>query len=127
VTTSTTSLGIEFAEALTAKDLERLSALLHPEVDFRALTPNRTWEAGSPDQAVSEILREWCQDLDEVDAMEDLQTGSVANCQRVGYRIRGRDKDGPYVVEQQAYLEERDGQIAWMRVLCSGQRAPTDA
>jgi hypothetical protein len=28
-------------------------------------------------------------------------------------------KDGPFVVEQQAYYEERDGRIGWMRVVCS--------
>jgi len=36
------TLGAAFAEALTAKDFERVAALLHPAVDFRALTPNRT-------------------------------------------------------------------------------------
>jgi hypothetical protein len=29
---------------------------------------------------------------------------------------------GSFVVEQQAYYTERDGQITWMRVLCSGFR-----
>jgi hypothetical protein len=31
-------------------------------------------------------------------------------------------QDGDFVVEQQAYIEERDGQIGWMRVVCSGFR-----
>jgi hypothetical protein len=127
MTASTASLGAEFAEAFAAKDSDRVSAILHPEVDFRALTPNRSWEASNPEQVVSNILREWFQDLDEVERLEEMQTETVANCQRVGYRIRGRDPNGPYVVEQQAYLEERDGLISWMRVLCSGQRAPQDA
>ncbi|HEY8865936.1 MAG TPA: hypothetical protein VIM22_03320 [Solirubrobacteraceae bacterium] len=39
---SMSTLGAAFAEALTAKDFERVAALLHPAVDFRALTPNRT-------------------------------------------------------------------------------------
>jgi hypothetical protein len=30
--------------------------------------------------------------------------------------------EGQFLVEQQAYISERDGQIAWMRVLCSGFR-----
>ena len=33
--------------------------------------------------------------------------------------------DGRFVVEQQAYLEERDGRIGWMRVMCSGFRPLT--
>jgi hypothetical protein len=28
-------------------------------------------------------------------------------------------------VEQQAYFEERDGRITWMRVLCSGYQEAT--
>ena len=30
--------------------------------------------------------------------------------------------DGRFLVEQQAYIEERDGRIGWMRVVCSGFR-----
>ena len=122
--TSTKALGVEFAEALAAKDPERLKSLLHSEVDFRALTPNRAWEASGPEQVVADVLSDWIEDFGEVEELDGLETGTVANCQRVGYRIRGSDDEGPYVVEQQAYLEERDGQIAWMRVLCSGQRTP---
>jgi hypothetical protein len=43
----------------------------------------------------------------------------------VGYRFRVRNPDGTFVVEQQAYLAALDGQIAWMRVLCSGFRPVT--
>ena len=39
---------------------------------------------------------------------------------------RGHNPDGPFVVEQQAYYEERDGRIGWMRVICSGFRPRTD-
>jgi hypothetical protein len=39
------TLGEQFAEALAAKDFERAGDLLDPEVDFRALTPSRAWEA----------------------------------------------------------------------------------
>jgi hypothetical protein len=36
-----------------------------------------------------------------------------------------RNPEGLFLVEQQAYLAERDGRIGWMRVLCSGYR-PVD-
>ena len=39
--------------------------------------------------------------------------------------VRGHNRDGPMIVEQQAHLAERDGLIDWMRIVCSGQRAPT--
>jgi hypothetical protein len=28
--------------------------------------------------------------------------------------------DGPHVFEQQAYIRERDKQVGWLRVMCSG-------
>jgi hypothetical protein len=33
-----------------------------------------------------------------------------------------RCPDGRFLVEQQAYIGERDGKIDWMRVVCSGYR-----
>jgi hypothetical protein len=44
------------------------------------------------------------------------------------YRFSVRNPDGRFLVEQQAYLPERDGRIGWMRVLCSGYRpaGPSD-
>lgn len=123
--TTTSTLGAAFAEALTAKDFGRVAGLLHPEVDFRALTPNRTWQAGNPQDVVDDVLREWLDDSVEVEELVDVQTDAFASCQRVGFRFRGRDADGPFVCEQQAYLEERDGKIGWMRLVCSGMRAPS--
>jgi hypothetical protein len=43
-----TTLGERFARALAAKDFAQVTDLLHPEVDFRGMTPGRFWEA-TPD------------------------------------------------------------------------------
>ena len=51
-----------------------------------------------------------------------MKHGQVGDRDRVGYRFRVQRPDGSYVVEQQAYLSEREGRIGWMRVLCSGFR-----
>jgi hypothetical protein len=51
-----------------------------------------------------------------------IASDSFADRQRVAYRFRGRNANGPFVVEQQAYYTERDGRIHYMRVLCSGFR-----
>jgi hypothetical protein len=40
----------------------------------------------------------------------------------VGYRFSVTNPDGRFLVEQEAYLAERDGRIGWMRVVCSGFR-----
>ena len=68
------------------------------------------------------LFDHWFEAKDEIEAVEQIETGAVADRERVGYRFRGRNPDGAFVVEQQAYLEPRDGRIGWLRVLCSGFR-----
>ena len=121
------SLGTDFAEALSRKDFDAVAALLHPEVDFRAMTPRLSWEAGDPEELVAKVLREWFGDDHHFDEVLGIETGTVADTERVGYRFRGRNPDGEFVVEQQAYLRERDGQIGWLRIMCSGMRPASPA
>src|SRR5262249_29976308 len=97
------NLGPRFARALASKDFAAAADLLHPEVDFRGLTPSRTWEATGPQQVVDGILRRWFDDSDEIDELVSLETGAVADRRRVAYLLRGHNGDGPFVVEQQAY------------------------
>jgi hypothetical protein len=115
-----TTLGSQFASALAAKDFDRVRALLHPEIDFRGMTPNKVWEAEDPDVVITEILQEWFEPSDEILSLDALDTGEVGQRERVGYRFSVRNPDGLFEVEQQAYLEDRDGRIGWMRVVCSG-------
>jgi hypothetical protein len=51
-----TPLGTAFAHAIAAHDFAKLAELLHPEVEFRALTPRRSWEPAARDGAL-EVLR----------------------------------------------------------------------
>jgi hypothetical protein len=118
----TPTLGAEFAHALAAKDFDRILDLMHPEVDFRAMTPNRSWEARDGDDVIAGVLRKWFEDSDEIEALEHLETDAFADRERVGYRFSVRNPEGRFVVEQQAYLTAREGRIGWMRVLCSGYR-----
>jgi hypothetical protein len=117
-----TEIGADFARALAAKDSGRLLELMHPEIDFRGLTPNRSWEASGRDAVISMLLGEWFEDSDEIEGIERLESDEFADRERVGYRYSVRPPDGRFLVEQQAYLFARDGQIEWMRVLCSGFR-----
>jgi hypothetical protein len=116
----TTTLGAEFAHALAAKDFNRLLDLMHPEIDFGGMTPSRSWEASDPEAVISVLLRNWFEDADEIEALEQLESDAFADRERVGYRFSVRNPDGRFLVEQQAYLSSRDGRIGWMRVLCSG-------
>ena len=112
----------DFAKAFAAKDANRIRELVHPEIDFRAITPNRNWEASNKDKLVSMLFDEWLEDSDEVQGIESVESDSFADRERVGYRLAVRCPDGNFLVEQQAYIEERDGTIGWMRVVCSGWR-----
>jgi hypothetical protein len=121
----TTTLGAEFANALAAKDAGRLADLMHEEIDFAGLTPSRSWEASDRDAVLEILFGSWLEDKDEIRSLESLETGVVADRERVGYRFAVSNPDGEHVVEQQAYLAPRDGRIGWMRVVCSGFR-PTE-
>lgn len=116
------SLGERFARALAAKDYRLIADLLHPQIDFRALTPRRDWQESDSAAVISAVLRQWFEDSDEIQALEHVECDAFADRERVGYRFSVRCPDGDFLVEQQAYLESRDGRIGWMRIVCSGFR-----
>jgi hypothetical protein len=121
------SLGAAFATALAAKDFDAVRAILHPEIDFRALTPRRNWEASDPETVIGTALTHWFEDSDEIEELLKLETDAFADRERVGYRFRVRNPEGLFEVEQQVYIGEVDGRIGWMRVVCSGFRpVPTE-
>lgn len=111
-----------FVEAIVGRDLERARGLLTADVDFRAMTPKRIWDADGPGE-VEGVLRAWLADPDEeIDRVDATVPETVEDTQRVGWRVYGRGPDGPFVFEQQAYLRERDGRIGWLRIMCTGTR-----
>ena len=118
-----TTLGTDFAQAIAAKDADRLRGLLPPDIDFKGLTPRRVWEAGTPDEVVSVVFDNWFEPTDDIESVEHVDTDAFADRERVGYRFRVRNADGAHIVEQQAYLTPTDGRISWMRLVCSGFRA----
>ena len=121
------SLGSSFAAALAAKDFDQIRDLLHPEVEFRALTPRRNWEASNPDEVIGSVLTTWFEDSDEIEELVQVETDAFADRERVAYRFRVRNPEGLFLVEQQVYLSERDGRIGWMRTLCAGYRPIEEA
>ena len=107
---------------MATKDFDRVAGLLHPEIDFRGLTPNRSWEATGRDAVVDEVFRQWLDHSDHVEEVTSVNTSSFADREHLSYRLRGHNEDGAFAVEQQAYYQVQNGQISWMRVLCSGFR-----
>ena len=120
-----TTPGEAFVRAVGSRDFERAISALAPNVDFRALTPNRYWTADTPAE-VLDVLKLWFEPGDNIDELLDVQCDAVADRDRVAYRMAVSNADGRFVVEQQAYYDAHEGAITWMRVLCSGWRpAPT--
>jgi hypothetical protein len=114
------SVATAFVDAIVARDVTRAVALLHPEIDFRAMTPNRIWD---PEGAagIEAVLREWFEDPDEeIHAIEATEPVSLESTSRVGWLVNVSDAEGPHFFEQQAYVREDGARIVWMRVICSG-------
>jgi hypothetical protein len=119
-----TDLGERFVRAIAAKDAPVLRDLLQPDIDFRAMTPGKFWEASTAPDLVDDIVfGRWFGPNDHIDAVEAIETATVVDRYRVGYRFRVTNDDGPFTVDQQAYFEVKDDRISWLRIMCAGYLA----
>jgi hypothetical protein len=118
-----TSPGARFVEALAVKDTPGLLAVLAPDVVLRCVSPSRFWEADCATEAVHDVLYRWIEESDVVERVEAVEEGTVADRQRITYRLRVRNPHGLFLVEQGGYLDARaDGRIQRMHLMCSGYR-----
>jgi hypothetical protein len=114
-------VGERFARAVATKDAAGLKELLRHDVDFRAMTPAKFWEATNRDEVVDEtMLGTWFKPERHIIEILAVDTDTVGSRERVGYRFRVERPDGEFVIEQQAYLETEDDKISWLRIMCSG-------
>ena len=121
-TTRTETLGVRLARAIAAKDEAALRAVLADDVDFRGLTPGRTWEGSGPDAVVETVFGSWFEPDDEIERVVDVsERDDVADTSHVSYRFDLATPKGAYVAEQQAYYRGTDA-IEHLRVMCSGFR-----
>jgi hypothetical protein len=119
----TETRGELFARALAAKDRDLLCRLLADHIDFRGMTPQRLWEGTTPAEVVDGIvLGHWFEAADHIQELCSVASGKLADREHVAYRLRVRNAEGEFLVEQQAYYRVTGGRIDWMRVLCSGYR-----
>jgi hypothetical protein len=122
-----TDLGSRFVAALAAKDTSRLVALFASDVDCRAMTPRRFWEADSPQRVGHEVLYEWFEPKDVIERIDYVEAGHAGDRERIDYRFLIRNPDGPFIVEQRAYFDVNEaGRISYMRTICSGYRRTTE-
>lgn len=112
--------GIELATAVARKDEAALLLLLDPEVDFRGMTPDRFWTAHGPVQLLGILLSQWLPPADQVTGIKSIDTDTIAEVHRVGYRLYVLNPGGSFVVEHLAYFRMRADRIAWLQVMTSG-------
>jgi hypothetical protein len=114
-------LGPAFAHALARRDFAQIAEVLCRDIEFRALTPRRSWDAPSAEETLR-VLRTWFDETKVVDDVLGVRTDTVGDRHCVTYRFAGETAQGRFVVEQHAYYTEREERIGWMRLLCSGFR-----
>jgi hypothetical protein len=80
---TSTSPGMKLVPAIV-HDSTEIAELLHQDIEFRALTPRRSWEPTTREDAV-EVLRTWFGDFDIQDVLR-LDTTEMAGRYHVNYR-----------------------------------------
>jgi hypothetical protein len=118
-----TSPGRRFAAAIAERDRGALLAALGDEVDFKALTPGRFWEAETASDVDGIVFGHWFEETDRVTSVVHVDEDRIGDTTRVGYRFDLECPDGPKIVEQQAYYRALDERIIHLRIVCSGFRA----
>jgi len=118
-----TQLAEAFARSLAAKDARTLAGLMHPQIDFQAMTPRKIWDAASPQEIVDDVIfGNWFEPTDNIEALDHVECDAFADRERVGYRLRVTNPDGTFLVDQQAYFGTDGERITWLRIMCSGYR-----
>ena len=88
------------------------------------MTRRKFWKASSARELVDGIVfGRWFAPGDRIDAVEAIETDTVAERCRVGYRFRVRNAEGTFTVEPQAYFGVHEGRITWLRIMCAGYLA----
>ena len=112
-------------QAVSAHDDDALRGLFADDVDFRALTPGRVWEAATPHEVSAVVLDRWFR-AEYSPVLRSTQSGRIGDRSYVSYRIGVTREAAAEELEQHAFLTCVDGRIVWMRVLCSGYCASAD-
>lgn len=117
-----TDAGLRFVDAIAAKDRDRLRDLLEPHVDFRGLTPSRSWEASTPNGVAEIAFGSWFEPQDHIVETLEARADQVEGRGRLHYRFRVESEGEMFLVEQHGYYDAVDGRITRMSLMCAGFR-----
>ena len=122
VPSSAREIGIAFAAVVVTRDWPGLSRLLHPEVDYRGLSPARAWLAVGPEQ-VCGVLRAWSAEEGHPTALDHLTVEEVSSRHRLTYRLAfdAAGRGAEQVCEHTLYFDLDDARrITFARMMSSG-------
>jgi thioredoxin 1 len=120
-TAQATDVAVRFLDALSRRDFGAVGGTFSEDARLRGLMPSVVRECQGT-AAIEERFRIWSGDLEEF-ALLDSEIAPMADVTRIQWRVRGIDpEDGLTVYEQTAYAGIEGDRIAWMNLVCSGQR-----
>lgn len=97
--------------------------MLDASIEFMGMTPKRTWQAHTPQQVITDVLRHWFDDGDQIDEVVSLETGEIADRWWLRYRLRVHNHGGAYLVEQYGYYDlSSHGSMRRLQLMCAGYR-----
>jgi peptidoglycan/xylan/chitin deacetylase (PgdA/CDA1 family) len=110
-----------FLEALSRRDYDGLASRFKEDGRMRGLVPPGLREAEGR-EAIAERFRIWNDDAEDWELLE-ADSENMADVVRIRWRVASTDPElGRTVYEQTAYAEIDEGGIAWMNLVCSGER-----
>jgi hypothetical protein len=110
-----------FLEALSRRDYDGLASMFKEDGRMRGLVPPGLREAEGR-EAIAERFRIWNSGGEDWELVES-DTEELADVIRLRWRVASTDPElGRTVYEQTAYAEIDEGGIAWMNLVCSGDR-----
>jgi len=120
-TVQASDVASRFLDALSRRDFEGLAATFKEDGRMRGLVPSALREAEGRD-AIAERFRIWNSDVADWELLES-DTEELADVIKLRWRVASTDPElGRTVYEQTAYAEIDEGGIAWMNLVCSGDR-----
>ena len=109
-----------FLEAFSRRDYDGIAATFVEDGRLRGLVPPGLREADGR-EAIAERFRIW-NDVEDWELLESDRE-DLADLVKLHWRVASTDPElGRTVYEQTAYAEIGEGGIAWMNLVCSGDR-----
>jgi hypothetical protein len=110
-----------FLDALARRDFDGLAATFAEDGRLRGLVPPGLREAEGR-EAIAERFRIWNDGVEDWELLE-AESEDMADVVKIRWRVASTDPNlGRTVYEQTAYAEIDEGGIAWMNLVCSGDR-----